>query len=180
MKTGLQLITLLVSVLAALPAAAAESLPIGAFFGKWEGSAIGQRVTTPTIGYGTRDMDVTVSGTEQGFEITWVTVIRLWDMKEGDESHRRSSTAKFVKNGPSSFVAEGAEGPGANVSHSWARIDERSLIVYVFEIDPDGIYDLSRYARTISESGVMDLTFTRIRDGQTVRRVTGSLLPAHN
>jgi hypothetical protein len=40
-----------------------------------------------------------------------------------------------------------------------------------------GIYEVSRYERTISRTGVMDLRVTRIRDGKIVRGVTGSLLP---
>jgi hypothetical protein len=132
------------------------------------------------MGYGARDLDVTISGTADGFDITWITVIKPSGVQQDSEGHRRTSTASYLANGPSSFEAKGAQGVGPGKSYSWARIDERSLIVYVFEIDGEGVYDLSRYVRTISDSGIMDLSFTRDRDGATVRRVTGNLLPASN
>jgi hypothetical protein len=177
MMSPLRSLIFLICLFAGIVPAAAETLPIDAFFGRWGGSAIGQSVTTSTMGYGARDLDVTISGTAEGFDITWITVIKPSGVEQDSEGHR-TSTASFLRSGPSSFEAKGAQGVGPGKSYSWARIEERSLIVYVFEIDGEGVYDLSRYVRTISDSGIMDLSFTRDRDGATVRRVTGNLLPA--
>ena len=174
----LRMLAVLACLIAGIKPAAAEDLPIEAFFGRWSGSAISQSVTTSTMGDGARDLDVTISGTEEGFEITWITVIIPSGVEEGSETRRRTTTASYRRSGPSGFEAEGAQGVGAGKSYSWARIEKRGLLVYVFEIDEEGVYDLSHYVRTISESGVMDLSFTRVRDGTTVRRVTGNLLPA--
>ena len=178
MMSPLRSLTFLICLFAGIAPAAAENLPIEAFFGRWGGSAVGQSVTTSTMGYGARDLDVTISGTAEGFDITWITVIKPSGVEPDSDEHRRISTASFLSSGPSSFEAKGAQGVGPGKSYSWARIEERSLIVYVFEIDGEGVYDLSRYVRTISDSGIMDLSFTRTRDGATVRRVTGNLLPA--
>ena len=60
----------------------------------------------------------------------------------------------------------------------WGRIEEQSLIVYLFQIDQNGNYDLTRYERMLSTSGRMILDFKRTRDGRTIRRVTGELVPA--
>ena len=180
MMSPLRSLTFLICLFAGIAPAVAENLPIEAFFGRWSGSAVGQSVTTSTMGYGARDLDVTISGTVEGFDITWITVIKPSGVEPDSDGHRRASTASFLRRGPSSFEAKGAQGVGPGKSYSWARIEERSLIVYVFEIDGDGVYDLSRYVRTISDSGIMDLSFTRNRDGATVRRVTGNLLPAND
>ncbi len=180
MMRRLRILTLLAGLFAGMAPAAAETLPIEAFFGRWGGSAIGQSVTTSTMGYAARDLDVTISGTGAGFDITWITVIKPSGVEAGSEIRRKTTTASFLRGGPSSFEAKGAQGVGPGKSYSWARIEERSLIVYVFEIDGAGVYNLSRYARTISDSGIMDLSFTRNRDGVTVRRVTGNLLPAND
>lgn len=180
--TALRFVTVLVALLASAPAGAQESLTIDAFFGRWEGSALGQSADEPTIGYGARDLDVRISRTADGFEITWFTVPRAGSLTAPEaEAQRRFTTAQFVRSGPSTWAAagsEGANGPGASFSHSWARLEGRSLYVYVLEIDEDGIYQLSQYQRTISPAGVMDLKFTRTRDGTTVRRVSGNLMPA--
>ncbi len=173
---GLRILAVLVALLAATGAGAQDTLPVEAFFGRWDGRAIGKSVGETTIGYGRRDLDLRISGAAEGFEITWVTVIRAQGADA--EAQRRSTTVRFVRASPSTWEAEGADGPGAGRSHSWARLEGRSLNIYVLEIDRRGIYEVSRYERTISRTGVMDLRFTRIRDGKTVRRVTGSLLPA--
>ena len=176
---GLPSLVILVGLLTAVRAYAQEALPLDAFFGRWEGSAIGQDAAESTLGYGIRDLDVRISGTADGLEITWFTVPRAGSLAGPEaETERRSTTVHFAPAGPSVWLGEAAEGPGADFSRSWARLDGRSLYVYVLEVDELGIYQLSRYERTISAAGVMDLRFTRDKDGRTVRRVTGSLLRA--
>jgi hypothetical protein len=174
----LRILAVLVALLVAQGARAEDALPLDAFFGSWNGSAIDTRVEETTVGYGLRDMDVRIAGTADGFEITWVTVIQAQGADADATAQRRSTTARFVRAGPSTWEAEGANGSEAVWFHTWARLAGRSLTVYVLEIDESGIYQVSRYERTITPAGVMDLKFTRIRDGTTVRRVTGNLLPA--
>jgi len=176
---GLRFLAVLVLLLSPARAGAQDALSLDAFFGRWEGSAISQRADEPTMGYGVRDLDVRISETADGFEIAWVTVFQDAGLAAQDaEPKRRLTTARFAQIGPSAWIGERADGPGAGLTHSWARLEARSLFVYVLEIDESGLYDLSRYVRTLSPAGVMDLRFTRTRDGATLRRVTGSLLPA--
>ncbi|MDX1576402.1 MAG: hypothetical protein R3285_09425 [Kiloniellales bacterium] len=179
---GLRCLAALALLLAAGRAGAQEvndALGLDAFFGHWRGTAIGQRADEPTTGYGVRDLDVRISETTDGFEIAWTTVIQAAGVAAEDaEPKRRRTSARFVQTGPAVWQGESTDGPGVGLSRSWARLEGRSLTVYVLEIDEAGLYDLSRYARTISPAGVMDLKFTRTRDGAALRRVTGSLLPA--
>ncbi len=163
--------------------AAADSLPIDAFYGRWEGMAMGKSLTTSSKGkvaleYGARDLDVTIAETEKGFSVTWSTVRRASNNSADGQLRRNLTTARFIRASPTTFEPEVTRGIGAGRSHTWARLEGRSLIVYVFEIDAAGVYELARYARTISASGVMDLRFTRTRDGKIVREVGGSLVPA--
>ena len=181
---GLRCLAVLVVLLVATGRAGAEdALALEAFFGHWRGTAIGQRADEPTAGYGVRDLDVRISETADGFEIAWTTVIQATIQATGAaepdaEPKRRLTTARFVQSGPAVWQGESTEGPGVSLSRSWARLAGRSLIVSVLEIDETGVYDLARYVRTISPAGVMDLKFTRTRDGAALRRVTGSLLRA--
>lgn len=178
--TALRFLLVLVALLASRAAAGQEALSIDDFFGRWEGTALGQSADAPTSGFGARDLDVRISGAADGFEITWFTVPRAGSLTAPEaEAQRRFTTAHFMRSGPSVWeasAAEGAEGPGGSFSHSWARLEGRSLYVYVLEIDERGIYQLARYERTISLAGVMDLRFTRTRDGTVVRRVSGNLM----
>jgi hypothetical protein len=178
---GLRVLAALAVLFMAPAAAAQEALALDAFFGLWEGSAIDTRVEASSLDYGLRDMDVRIAGTEDGFEIAWVTVIQSPGIASGAaadaEARRRSTTQRFVRVGPAVWEAADTDGPGLGRAHTWARLAERSLTVYVLEIDETGLYQLSRYERTITPAGVMDLKFTRTRDGVTVRRVSGSLMP---
>ena len=176
--THLRVLALLVALLAAGGTRAQDALSLDAFFGRWEGSAIGKSVTASAPGYRARDLDVTISGTPEGFEITWVTLIRGQDDGADEAAERRATTARFIATGGSTWQAEGAEAPPAGLARSWGRLEGNSLNVYVLEIDETGIYEIAQYERTITPAGVMDLKFTRIRDGRTVRQVTGSLLRA--
>lgn len=179
---ALRFLTVLVALLASRAAGGQEALPLDAFFGRWEGTALGQSADAPTSGFGARDLDVRISGTADGFEITWFTVPRAGSLTAPEaEAQRRFTTARFVRSGPSVWAAasaEGTAGPGVAFSHSWARLEGRSLFVYVLEIDERGVYQLARYQRTISPVGVMDLQFARTRDGTVVRRVSGNLMRA--
>lgn len=60
---------------------------------------------------------------------------------------------------------------------SWARIKENALIIYLMVIDKKGAYQLQRYERKLVGTG-MELTFTRLKDGEKVRLVKGRLIKA--
>ena len=57
---------------------------------------------------------------------------------------------------------------------SWARIEGRTLFVYVMTVSERGIYEIQTYARTLGARN-LKLDFTRVRDGERVRKVTGKL-----
>ena len=58
--------------------------------------------------------------------------------------------------------------------HYWARIDGETLHVSALVLDADGTYDVTHYARTL-DGDAMRLEFTRFKDGQLQREVTGTL-----
>ena len=58
---------------------------------------------------------------------------------------------------------------------SWARIKENALVVYLMVIDKEGAYQLQRYERKLVGTG-MELTFTRLKDGEKIRTVKGRLV----
>ena len=63
--------------------------------------------------------------------------------------------------------------------YAWARIEKQTLYVYVLLISADGKYDMQTYERTIKPSG-MDFIFSRVRDGEPVRKVKGKLIKYGN
>jgi hypothetical protein len=58
---------------------------------------------------------------------------------------------------------------------SWARVIGNTLTVFLMSVRKDGAYELQQYDRKILPTG-MELVFTRVRDGDTVRTVKGRLV----
>ena len=162
------------------PATLAEDLRTAAFFGQWVGSGIAHSQDSLYFGVTVRDLDVRIGPTSDGFSISWTTVLRQGGDPDNPDVRRRSTAIDFVSSArPRVFHAREAQEPLEGGSYIWARIKERTLTVYIFNIDDDGVYDMQSYARTLSGTG-MDLNFTRIRDGEPMRSVNAKLVKAAN
>ena len=157
-------------------AQAGEPAPVDAFVGDWVGVGLKEDVTSIAAGqvdYAVRDLDVTIEQAETGLNITWTTRWRL-----DGASEKKSTSMTLIETAPGVFVGTENGDVLKGDTAVWGRIEEQSLIVYVFEVDEAGIYDLARYERTLSTNGRMFLQFRRTRDGTTVRSVNGELVRA--
>ncbi len=155
---------------------AGEPAKIDVFLGNWMGVGLKEDVTNLGMGqveYGIRDLDVSIERAETGLNITWTTHFRADDTGE-----TKSTSINLVETAPSVFVGSENSDVLNGGTAIWARIEEQSLIVYIFEVDQYGIYDLSRYERTvsISDDHRMFLNFKRTRDSRTIRSVNGELV----
>jgi hypothetical protein len=56
----------------------------------------------------------------------------------------------------------------------WARLEETALVVYSLSIDPDGGFDLNRYARTLSDGGMV-VNYQRRIEGREPVSIEGRL-----
>ena len=158
----------------ALKAQASERVSIDTFLGDWFGVAITEDVIhmgMRQMDYSLRDLDVSIAATEAGIDVTWTARTR----RNGKRKTRSNSVA-LVRTAPGVFMGPGTANVLAGETAVWARLEGKSLIVYVFEIDPEGVYELSRYERRLTPSGGMLLDFRRLRDGKVRRTVTGELV----
>lgn len=122
------------------------------------------------VDYGLRDLDVSIERAQTGLNISWTTHFL-------DADEKKSTSITLLQTAPNVFVGP-ENGDVLNGGTAvWGRIEEQSLIVYVFEVNQNGIYDLSRYERRLS-IGKMFLYFKRTRDGKTIRSVIGELVRA--
>lgn len=169
------LILVLLIFAAARPAGAEQDGSIKAFFGNWGGSAIAKNSDSIYFGVTIRDLDVTIAGAPDGFRIAWTTVFRRGGTPNKPNIRRKTTRLSFAETNPGIYQAKGASRAGPGGTYSWARFDGKTLVVYLFAIDNEGVYQLSRYARTVTGSG-MDLEFSAIRDGEALRTVTGRLV----
>ena len=154
-------------------AQAGEPAPVDAFIGSWVGVGLKEDVTdyaTGGVDYALRDLDVSIESGQTGLNITWTTHFL-------DTSEKKSTSITLVQTAPGVFVGTENSDVFNGGTAVWGRIEDRSLIVYVFEVDQNGIYDLSRYERRLSLDR-MFLYFKRTRDGKTIRSVIGELVQA--
>ena len=162
--------------LAAGGMAAAQDLSIRAFKGTWGGSAVANNRDSLYFGVTIRDLDVTITPNAEGFRIGWTTVIRRGGTPTKPKLRKKSVEMRFVNTGRKGVwkLANSGDMLAGN-PYGWARINGRTLTLYVMAINENGSYAISRYARTLSGTG-MDLEFTAIRDGEPARVVRGKLV----
>jgi hypothetical protein len=166
--------------LSAGPAAAEQNMSVKTFRGNWSGSAVANNRDSLYFGVTIRDLDFKLEGDEQAFTVSWTTVMRRGGTPEKPNVRRKATAVRFVPAGtPGVWRAESSGDPLAGKDTVWARVKGTSLILYFLNVTNTGVYELSRYARTLTGSG-MDLEFTLIIDGEPVRTVRGKLVKQSN
>lgn len=156
--------------------ARANDLPVTAFYGEFQGGAVAENLDSIYFGITARDTDVKIEPAENGFSVSWTSVIRQGGDPSNPNVRRKSSNLTFLPSGRGRiWRATRSEDPLAKGELAWARISGNSLIVYVMVVRDDGHYEIQKYDRKITASG-MELVFTRIRDGEQVRTVKGRLV----
>jgi hypothetical protein len=169
-------------VFATAPAAAQQRQPQqqvspAAFFGTWSGGGVAENRDSIYFNMTARDIDVTIRPVDNGFTVSWTTIIRQGGNVQ-NPNQRRRETVRTLRPAPQGRVWRCVESgdpftPGKEAC--WARITGRTLTLYQMTIRADGAYELEQYDRTLTDTG-MDLKFTRLRDREPVRTVTGKLV----
>jgi hypothetical protein len=158
------------------PAAAGDDRPIADFFGQYRGKSISEAGDELSP----RDLDVQIGKWQNdGFTLHWTTVIR-----RADKPKHQSYTINFRSSNRSSIYGSAMHrdqfnntvplDPLKGEPYVWARILDATLTVYALLITDDGGYEMQVYDRTLTPSG-MSLRFSRLRDGQQLRLITGEL-----
>ncbi|MEJ2119525.1 MAG: hypothetical protein P8Z76_02245 [Alphaproteobacteria bacterium] len=163
-----------------LPAthAAAADRKISDFYGAYTG----QSISLKGEGLSARDLSVRIKPNKQGFNLSWTTVTH----KKGSSAVRKSYSIDFSKsprkNMWGSAVRRDAFGNMQPINplqkgdpFVWATLKGDTLTVYALIITASGGYELQTYARTLTADG-MRLNFTRLRDGERLKAITGVLV----
>jgi len=164
--------------LAAMGPAAAESKKISDFFGVYSG----QSISATGEGLSARDLSVTIKRTGDGFNVSWTTVTHRADKSASRKSYSIDFAKSARKNVWGSAVRKDAFGNMRPVNplnegevFVWATLRKSTLTIYALLIADDGGYELQTYARMLTAKG-MNLRFTRLRDGEKQRAITGVLI----
>lgn len=169
----------LVAMLATLPGVRADTLPIDAFYGHFQGSGIAENDDSLYFGVTVRDLDVRIGPEGDGFYVEWTSVIRGGGDPGNPDIRKRSQRIAFLPSDrPNVFTASGSTDP-LNGNLIWARLIDQTLTVNVMRIGENGSYTVQTYDRTLSGSG-MTLNFVNTTDGEPRRQVEARLVKVGN
>jgi hypothetical protein len=162
-------------LLCATPVAGAAE-PFERFFGWFEGNAIVDGDATATA----RDLTVKIGPWEEGFVVAWSTLIP----KAGGKVKRASYEVRFKATRRDNIYASAMRrnmfghaqplDPLKGEPYVWARIEGDVMTVYTMLVTDEGGYEMQMHRRELREAG-MALSFSRVRDGEVLREVTGTL-----
>jgi len=148
----------------------ADSLPIEAFYGSYEGQAD----ATSADGGVTRGISLSIGPAEGGFNVTWST--EKWSAQKIHVKKTYSIDFE-VADRPALFRSmmrrdrfgnRVPRDPLKGEPYVWGRIVDRTFTVYALLITGDGGYEMQVYHRTLGEGGI-NLEFSRFREGEAVR-----------
>lgn len=159
---------------------AAADLAIDAFYGHFQGAGISRSDASDYFGLTVRDFDVTIEPAENGFSVSWTTVLREGGSPEEPNIRRKSAELVFTKGARAGiWEVTGAGNPLIGAPLAWAHIDDNALVIHSMVIIDSGDYAVQTYRRTLTDLG-MELLFTSVRSGETTRMVEGRLTKAAN
>jgi len=162
--------------------AEARDLSIKAFFGLWKGNAVSESEISVHFRVTARDLDVEVQPfRENGFTLRWATVQRQEGNPNAPSEVLKEAVVNFDPDPtrPGVWLGTGGSDPRAGEPIYWARIEEQTLVTYIFGIQQGGEAEVQVYRRTLTGNG-MDLDFTRTVDGEAIRRARGRLIKFSN
>ncbi len=166
-------------VLVAAGGAHAQSLPINAFYGHFQGSGIAENDDSLYFGVTVRDLDVRIGPEGNGFYVEWTSVIRGGGDPNNPDVRKRSQRVAFSpSNRANVFTTSAATNP-MNGALIWARIKDHTLTVNVMRISDNGSYTVQTYNRTVSGTGMI-LNFINTADGEPRRQVEARLVKVGN
>ena len=156
---------------AALSASAANAAErkIDEFFGRWIGTGQATQGVVNPVATQSRDSEVIVEKTVDGFKISWTTMSS--DVGNGARSKVKSSSLAFKKGKAANLYIELKSGNALDGKKTtWARLAGDTLAISQLVVADDGQWDMTVYDRTLKDADHMTLLFTRISNGSIARQ----------
>jgi hypothetical protein len=164
------------SILLAAGDAEAQGGGIQRFYGTYAGEAVSESGNE----LDKRDISVEITPQGKGFKVKWTAVIK----RGGDQPRREERTiTSLPAKRPDIFSSAMRTDQFGNAvpldplsgdPYIWARIDGDKLWMYALFVTETGGYEMQTYERTLVPGG-MNLRYSRVRDGEVLRTVTGKL-----
>ena len=161
---------------------AAHGAGLEDFFGTWRGT----EVSAPAgLKFEAGDLDVAIEPYDGGFHMRWTALDRAGPEADFIAQPAEATFSETERPGvyeydpggsllTSLFAAPATGNPLEGETLLWARLSEASLVVYSLSIDSAGGLDLNRYARTLSDDGIV-VDYRRRGEGREPVRIEGRL-----
>ena len=179
MRQGRQLairLGLATGVLLLASAAPAQDAGIQRFFGNFAGEAISESGD----GLDKRDISAEITAQGKGFKMRFTVVVK----RGSDKPRRDEYTIAFVPSKRPNIYSSAMRAdvfgnavpkdPLVGDPYMWARLDGNKLWRYALFVTETGGYEMQTYEYTLVPGG-LDLRYSRVRDGEMLRTVTGKL-----
>lgn len=167
---------LLVFVLLALVSRTSLASEIDPFVGSYSGTAEVENGGDVVR----RNMSVDIARTEEGFDLSWVTITH----KPNGKTKEKQYNIEFVKASRPGVFSSGMKldlfgnrvplNPISGDPYVWGHISGKTITIYALNIIEDGGYEMQEYRRTLSAGG-LDLEYIRIRNGEKLKSIRSFL-----
>lgn len=148
---------------------------IDEFYGRWIGS--GEATSGKTNPAQSRDSEVIIEKTGDGFKITWTTMSS--NLGDASTSKVKSSVLTFkAGKKPGLFVDVKSGDATDGKKTTWARLSGDTLSVTQLVIADDGQWDVTVYDRSLKSANNMTLEFKRITNGSIARQASLAMVRA--
>lgn len=165
---------------AALAQSNRPSLSIAAFHGCWNGTALSENENSIYFQLTARDLNVAIQPTgPDSFSVSWTTVTRQKGDPRNPTVNKKTQSISFVPSGRTNFWKQDGQFNPVEMPFAWANIQGQTLTVTNLVINDNGSFEFQVYKRTLTGTA-MDLTFTRIIDGEKQRDAKGRLVKVAN
>jgi hypothetical protein len=168
------------SVLLLTSAARAQDAGIQRFFGNYAGEAVSESGD----GLDKRDINAEITPQGKGFKVRFTVVVK----RGSDKPRRDEYTIAFVPSKRPNIYSSAMrtdvfgnavpKDPLVGDPYMWARLDGNKLWRYALFVTESGGYEMQTYEYTLVPGG-LDLRYSRVRDGEVLRTVTGKLKKTH-
>ena len=173
---AIRALLVLVAITSSAAPGRAQDKPFSAFFGEYEGRSI----SSTEQGLSKRDLSVSIQPKGKGFNLKWTTITH----KAGGKVKRKAYSIDFRPSRRPNVFASAMRtnkfggsvplDPLKGEPYVWGRLRGSTLTVQALMITDEGGYEMQVYERTLTETG-LDLTFSRIRDGEQLKLIKGTL-----
>ncbi len=147
---------------------------------RFYGGYVGEAVSESGDGLDKRDINAEIAPQGKGFKVSFTVIV-----KRGSEPPRRDEyTIAFVPTKRPGIYGSAMrmdvfgnavpKDPLVGDPYMWARVDKDKLWRYALFVTENGGYEMQTYEYTLVPGG-MNLRYSRVRDGEILRTVTGKL-----